>query len=146
MRGFCLVVLLLVISVGFAPMPSAAQEQSITYQPYQRPGQATTTTREEKVQPDGTKSSKETMATESQGSNYKYSGLPGKFIRQGGQTRNQGQSTPDRELRRKYCYEFETAGPLKGSDPTEAYWFERRDGKLMIVDPLVTQKFSGKPR
>ncbi|MFZ5447930.1 MAG: hypothetical protein ACOZFS_04760 [Thermodesulfobacteriota bacterium] len=137
--------LIFFILLGSLPIPLAAQEQTVTLQPYQRPGQATTTTREEKVQPDGTKTSKETMATESQGSNYKYSGLPGKFIRQGGQTRSQGEVKPDREPRNGYSINFECASFPSSSDPTKAYWFERRDGKLMIIDPYMTQKYSRNP-
>jgi hypothetical protein len=144
MNWLCL--LLFITLVGFAPTPLAAQQQEVTYQGYQRPGQSTTTTREEKVQPDGTKSSKETTATESQGSRYSFSGLPGKFIKSGGQSRGQGLLMADREPRRKYCFEFANTGIPKGSDPTEAYWFETRDGKLMLVDPLITQKYSDFPR
>ena len=146
MLGFCLLVFLTIL-VGFSPIPLAAQEGYIPYQqPYQRPGQSTTTTKEEKVQPDGTKSSKETTATESQGSHYSFSGLPGKFIKSGGQSRGQGLLTADREPRRKYCFEFANTGIPKGSDPAEAYWFETRNGKLMLVDPLITQKYSDLPR
>jgi hypothetical protein len=135
------------ILVGFSPIPLAAQEQPVTYQqPYQRPGQSTTTTREEKVQPDGSKSSKETTATESQGSTYKYSGLPGKFVKSGGQSRSQGQIAADREPRKNYHFAFETSATPNGSDPSEAYWIERQDGKLMLIDPLTTQKYSHKPR
>lgn len=136
----------ILIMVGFSPIPLAAQEQTVTYQQNQRPGNSTTTTREEKVQPDGTKTSKETMATESQGSTYKYSGLPGKFIKSGGQSRLQGEMSADRDSKRKYSFEFARTGIPKGSDPTEAYWFERSDGKLMLVDPRLTQKYSGQPR
>jgi hypothetical protein len=145
MQVICLVFFLLL--VGFAPIPLAAQETYVTTQPtYQRPGQSTTTTREEQVQPDGTKRSKETTATESQGSTYKYSGLPGKFIKSGGQSRGQGRLMTAREPRRHYCFEFATRGTPKGSDPTEAYWFERQDGTLMLVDPRLTQRYSGNPR
>jgi hypothetical protein len=147
MQLVCLVFFLLLL--GFPPIPAAAQEgygYVTTQQPYQRPGQSTTTTKEEKMQPDGTKSTKETTATESQGSTYRYSGMPGKFIKSGGQSRGQGQPVVDREPRRHYSFEFATSGIPKGSDPTEAYWFERSDGKLMLVDPLTTQKYSGNPR
>lgn len=148
MQGLCLVFFLLVVLVGFSPIPLAAQQGYVPYQPYQyqRPGQSTTTTKEEKVEADGTKVSKETMATESQGSRYSYSGLPGKFIKSGGQSRGQGQLSADRESRRKYSFEFGSRGVPKGSDPTEAYWFERQDGKLMLIDPLITQKYSNNPR
>jgi hypothetical protein len=139
--------LCLLVSIGFSPIPLAAQEGYVTYQqPYQRPGQSTTTTKEEQVQPDGTKKTKETTATESQGSTYRYSGLPGKFIKSGGQSRSQGQLGVDREPRHNYSFEFKTRGIPAGSDPTEAYWFERRDGKLMLIDPLLTQKYGGNPR
>ena len=144
MQIVCLLIFLLL--VGFSPIPLAAQEAYIATQPYQRPGQSTTTTREEQVQPDGTKRSKETTATESQGSTYRYSGLPGKFIKSGGQSRGQGRLMAEREPRRHYCFEFATRGTPKGSDPTEAYWFERSDGTLMLVDPRLTQKYSGNPR
>ncbi len=145
MQVICLLFFLLL--VGFLPIPLAAQEGYVTTeQPYQRPGQSTTTTKEEKVQPDGTKSSKETTATESQGSTYKYSGVPGKFIKSGGHSRGQGRLMADREPRRRYCFEFATTGISKGSNPTEAYWFERKDGTLMLVDPLISQKYSGNPR
>jgi hypothetical protein len=147
MQGLCLVFFLLVIAVGFSPIPLAAQEGYVTtQQPYQRPGQSTTTTREEKVQPDGSKSSKETTATESQGSTYRYSGLPGKFIKSGGQSRSQGQLSADREPSRHYSFEFASRGLPKGTNPTEAYWFERQDGKLMVIDPRLTQKYSDNPR
>lgn len=148
MKGLCLLFLFLAVLIGFSPVPLAAQEAPayVASQPYQRPGNTTTTTKEEKVQPDGTKTTKETMATESQGSTYKYSGIPGKFIKTGGQSRNPGQMTADREPRRKYSFEFARTGVPKGSDPTEAYWFERSDGKLMLVDPRITQKYSGNPR
>jgi hypothetical protein len=132
--------------VCFAPLPLMAQEQSITVEPNQRPGQSTTTTREEKVRPDGTKTTKETSSTESKGTSYKYSGLPGKFIRQGGQSLGQGVMVADRERRQRYGFDFETTGLRKGSDPSEAYWFERQDGKIMLIDPLKTQKYSQKPR
>lgn len=151
MQGLCLAFVLLAAALGLSPLPAAAQEgyaapyPGYAY-PYQRPGQSTTTTKEEKVQPDGTKSVKETTATESQGSRYNFSGLPGKFIRSGGQTRGQGQLSSDTELRRRYTYEFATRGLPKGTDPTEAYWFERQDGKLMLIDPRVTQKYSHNPR
>jgi hypothetical protein len=145
MLGFCLLVVFMV--VGFSPLPLLAQEGYVTYQqPYQRPGQATTTTREEQVKPDGSKVSKETTATESQGSTYKYSGLPGKFIRAGGQTRNQGELMADQGPRRHYSFNFACSGIPKGSDPTEAYYFETRNGKLMLVDPLITQRYSNNPR
>ena len=147
MQGVCLIFTLLVVVVGFSPIPLAAQEAYVTtQQPYQRPGQSTTTTKEEKVQPDGTKSSKETTATESQGSTYRYSGLPGKFIKSGGQSRSQGLLSSDREPRRQYRFEFASQGLPKGSDPTEAYWFERQDGKIMLIDPRLTQRYSNNPR
>ena len=144
MQALYLIFFLVVVMVGFSPIPGAAQEGYAAYQqqPYQRPGQSTTTTREEKVQPDGTKTSKETQSTESQGSRYSYSGLPGKFIKSGGQSRGQGQLSEDREPRRQYRFEFASRGVPKDTDPTEAYWFERQDGKLMIVDPRLTQKYS----
>jgi hypothetical protein len=145
MHWLCLLIFLTLFD--FAPSPLAAQEGYVPYQqPYQRPGQSTTTTKEEKVQPDGTKSTKETTATESQGSRYSFSGLPGKFIKSGGQSRGQGLMVADREPRRKYCFEFANTGIPKGSDPTEAYLFEMRDGKLMLIDPLITQKYSDLPR
>jgi hypothetical protein len=145
MLGRCLLVFL--ILVGLSPIPLAAQEGYVNYQqPYQRPGQATTTTREEKVNPDGTKTTKERTATSSQGSTYRYSGLPGKFIKSGGQSRGQSQLVPDREPRRHYRFEFASTGIPEGSDPREAFWFERRDGKLMLVDPLISQRYSGNPR
>jgi hypothetical protein len=146
MQGLCLVFFLLVVMVGFSPVPGAAQEGYQPYQQYQRPGQSTTTTREEKVHPDGTKTSKETQATESQGSRYSYSGLPGKFIKSGGQSRGQGQLSADREPRRPYRFEFANRGVPKDTDPAEAYWFERQDGKLMLIDPHLTQKYSNNPR
>lgn len=148
MKELCLLSVLVMVLVGFSPVPLAAQEAAsyVTSQPYQRPGNSTTTTREEKIQPDGTKTTKETQATESQGSSYKFSGLPGKFIKSGGQSRSQGQMMADRDHRRRYRYEFARTGLPKDSDPTEAYWFERSDGKLMLVDPRLTQKYSGKPR
>jgi hypothetical protein len=147
MQGLCLVFFLLVIMVGFLPIPLAAQEGYVAYQqPYQRPGQSTTTTKEEKVQPDGTKTVKETMATESQGSRYSYSGLPGKFIKSGGQSRGQGQLSADRERTRQYSFEFASQGLPKGTNPTEAYWFERQDGKIMLIDPRLTQKYGNNPR
>lgn len=148
MQGLCLVFFLLVVVVGFSPIPLAAQEGYgyAPYQQYQRPGQSTTTTKEEKVQPDGTKSVKETMATESQGSRYSYSGLPGKFIKSGGQSRGQGQLSVDREPRRQYRFEFASHGLPKGTNPTEAYWFERQDGKIMLIDPRLTQKYGNNPR
>ncbi|MEJ2671767.1 MAG: hypothetical protein P8168_06095 [Deltaproteobacteria bacterium] len=144
MQGIFLVAFLLIF-LGFSPIPVAAQE-AVTYQRYQRPGQATTTTREEKVNQDGTKTTKETTATESHGSTFKYSGLPGKFIRQGGQSRSQGKLITDRQPRRTYRFEFAARGMPQGSNPTEAYWFQRKDGKFMMVDPLVTQRYSGNPR
>jgi hypothetical protein len=140
--GFLIVLTLL----GFSSLPLMAQEQSVTYEQYQRPGQSTTTTKEEQVRPDGTKTSKETQSTESKGTSYKYSGLPGKFIRQGGQGSGQGVMVADREPRKQYHFEFETGGFPKGSDPSEAYWFERKDGKIVLIDPLKTQRYSKKPR
>jgi hypothetical protein len=132
--------------VCFVPLPLMAQSQTVTVEPNQRPGQSTTTTREERVQPDGTKISKETMSTESKGTSYRFSGLPGKFIRQGGQSTGQGVMVADREPRKQYHFDFEATGLSKGSDPSEAYWFERQDGKIMLIDPLKTQKYSQKPR
>jgi hypothetical protein len=150
MEWLCLVFFLLVVVAGFSPKPLAAQEgygvYPEAYQPYQKPGQSTTTTKEEKVQPDGTKTVKETMATESQGSRYHYSGLPGKFIKSGGQSRGQGQLSIDREPRRQYSFEFASQGLPKGTNPTETYWFERQDGKIMIIDPRLTQKYGNNPR
>jgi hypothetical protein len=150
MRGLCLILFLLVVVVGFSPIPLAAQEGygafPPAYQTYQRPGQSTTTTKEEKVQPDGTKIVKETMATESQGSRYTYSGLPGKFIKSGGQSRGQGQLSADREPRRQYSFDFASQGLPKHTNSTEAYWFERQDGKIMLIDPLLTQKYGNNPR
>jgi hypothetical protein len=138
--------LIFITLVCFLPLPLMGQEQTVTVEPNQRPGQSTTTTREEKVQPDGTKTSKETMSTESKGTSYRFSGLPGKFIRQGGQSTGQGIMVADREPRKQYRFDFETTGLSKGSDPSEAYWFERQDGKIMLIDPLKTQKYSQKPR
>jgi len=145
MLGRCLLVFLML--VGFSALPLAAQEGYVAYQqPSQRPGQSTTTTREEKVGQDGTKTSKETVATQSQGSTYKYSGIPGKFIKSGSHTLSQGRLTRDRGLREHYSFEFAATGIPKDSNPAEAYWFERSDGKLMLVDPLITQRYGNKPR
>lgn len=147
LQGFCLLSFLIVFWVGFSPIPLMAQEGYATYQqPYQRPGESTTTTKEERVQQDGTKTTKETTATESKGSRYNYSGLPSKFIRSGGQSRGQALLSTDREPRRQYRFEFGSQGVPKGTDPAEAYWFERQDGKLMLVDPRITQKYSNNPR
>jgi hypothetical protein len=140
----CLVFFLV---VGVSAWPAAAQPGMVTYeQAYQRPGQSTTTTREEKVGPDGTKTSKETKSTQSQGSRYHYSGLPGKFIRTGGRTSSQGNISSDYGRRRCYRFAFASRGLPKDSNPTEAYWFELSDGKLMLVDPLITQRYSNNPR
>jgi hypothetical protein len=146
MPGFYLLVILILI--GVSPQPLAAQD-AVGYaasQPYQRAGQSTTTTRKEQVEPNGTKTSKETVSTQSQGSTYRYSGLPGKFIRSGGQTLRQGSLLHESGLRRYYRYEFAYRGVPKGSNPSEAYWFETSDGQLMMVDPLVTQRYSNNPR
>ena len=127
MLAICLLVLLLLL--GFFTYPSGGPGSVRRLpQPYQKPGQSTTTTREEQVQPDGTKRSKETTRPNLKGQRYRYSGLPGKFIKSGGQSRGQGQLMAEREPRRHYSFEFATRGTPKGSDPTEAYWFERQDG------------------
>jgi hypothetical protein len=138
--------LALLLLFGGSAIPAAAQEGFVTYeQAYQRPGQSTTTTREEKVAPDGTKTSKETKSTQSQGSKYHYSGLPGKFTRSGGPTSSQGKLSTDYGRRRHYRFEFGYRGLPKDSNPTEAYWFERSNGKLMLIDPLLTQRYSNSP-
>jgi hypothetical protein len=139
--------LAVLLFTGVSAIPAAAQAGYVGYQqPYQRPGQSTTTTREEKVGPDGTKTSKETKSTQSQGSKYLYSGLPGKFIRTGGHTLNQGKLAGDHSRRRYYRFEFASQGLPKHSNPNEAYWFELNDGKLMLVDPLITQRYCNNPR
>ena len=133
--GLCLVVIL--IWVGVLPLPAVAQEGFI-YQPTQRLGQATSAT----LNNAATKVQGFTKEAPSQGSSYTYSRPPGKIIDSPGPTASQGNLRHSRH----YCFEFRADGLPKGSDPTEAYWFETRDGQLMLVDPLVTQRYSRLPR
>ena len=142
--GLCFLGVLLL--VGVSAIPVVAQEGASSQKPRQRPGQSTTTTRDETLGPDGTKTSRETVSTQSRGSKYSYSGIPGKFTRSGGSTLGQGQLAPDQERRGYYRFELSAQGLPKDSNPTEAYYFERDDGKLIMVDPLVTQRYSNYPR
>ncbi len=137
--GLCLVVIL--IWVGVLPLPAVAQEGFI-YQPTQRLGQATSATLENAA----TKVQAADKAAPSEGSSYTYSRPPGKIIESPGPAASRDNLRRDQRPSRHYCFEFRADGLPKGSDPTEAYWFETRDGQLMLVDPLVTQRYSRMPR
>lgn len=129
--GLCLLVIL--VLVGFAPLPAAAQS-ALMYAPMQKMGQATSATLEtigSKI-PTG-------KATATPGSQ-------GNIIASPGLAPSQGKIVRDRKPIRHYCYNFRANGLPKGSDPTEAYWFKTRDGKLMLVDPRITQRYSHMPR
>jgi hypothetical protein len=131
MPGIFLAVML--ICVGVSPPPLAAQV-GVIYPATQKLGQATSATMEN--------AGKEVQAV----NQTVKAQSPGKLIESPGQAANRGKLRRDRGPRRHYGFEFWANGLPKGSDPTEAYWFETRDGKLMLVDPLVTQRYSHMPR
>jgi hypothetical protein len=128
--GLCLLVIL--VLVGFAPLPAAAQS-ALMYAPMQKMGQATSAT----LQNAGSKIPTSEAATPQS---------HGKIIASPGLAPGQGRIVRDRKPLRHYCFNFWTNGLPKGSDPTEAYWFETRNGKLMLVDPRITQRYSHMPR
>lgn len=135
--GLCLLVIL--VLVALAPLPAAAQG-AFMYVPMQKLGQATAATLENAASkiPTGNKA-----AAATSGANYR---SQGQLLASTGTTPGQDRLIRERRPIRHYCYQFWAEGIPKGSDPTEAYWFETRNGKFMLVDPRLTQRYSHMPK
>ena len=125
--------LIIFLWVGISPLPVAAQQGFIA-QPMQNLGKATSATMENA----GTKVQAVNQAAEAQSQ--------GKLIESPGPGASRGKVMHDQRSRKHYYFEFSADGLPKGSDPAKAYWFETRDGKLMLVDPRITQRYSRVPR
>ena len=140
MNVFCWLGLMILM---FTPTPlvyaQVAAEATVQTGTQQIPGTTTTdsTRKTKEVGPKGEVVEKEEKTTSSKRdhANYKYSGLPGKWTGGASNTGPGGGLAKDTGPNPRYTVDRLPVG----ANPEEALWVKMGDGKLMMVDPKITQ-------
>ena len=123
----------------FTPAPLIYAQTGVQLGPEQIPGTSTTDSvkRTKEVGPQGQVIEKEekTISSKRDHASYKYSGLPCKWTGGVAHTGPEPPLAKDTGPNPRY-----TADRLPaGANPEEALWVTMRDGRMMLVDPKITQ-------
>ena len=123
----------------FTPASLIYAQTGVQLGPEQIPGTSTTESvkKTKETGPQGQVVEKEVKTTSSKRdhANYKYSGLPCKWTGGVGTTGSNAALVKDTGPNPRY-----TVNRLPiGANPEEALWVKMRDGRMMMVDPKITQ-------
>ena len=138
MKAVCWLGLLILM---FPPAPLVYAQTGVQLGPEQLPGTSTTESvkKTKEVGPKGQVIEKEEKTTSSKRDHavYKYSGLPCKWTGGVGNTGPNADLVKDTGPNPRYTVDRLPVG----ANPEEALWVKMGDGKLMMVDPKITQSF-----